>query len=201
MKNKQSDFTILLLAILLLFTGSFMKLSAQESSNLKGKKIALIVANNGYRDEEFEEPRDYFNNHGAEVVVVSSSLKTAQGSMGGEVKPDKLLNNISAGEFDAIVFVGGPGANEYFKSEKALALVKDAHKEKKIIAAICIAPNILNNAGILKGKKATAWSFNDKKTGVIIVNQNVVTDGKIITANGPRAALQFAEAIGKALSN
>jgi len=72
----------------------------------------------------------------------------------------------------------------------------------KIVAAICIAPEILAEAGLLSGKKATAWSGSLEKLrakGAKVENAPVVSSGRIITGNGPGAARAFGRAIAEAL--
>ena len=106
-------------------------------------------------------------------------------------------------EFDALVFVGGPGAYAFIEDESVWQIIRQARNKGKLLAAICIAPAILAKAGVLQGKKATIWSsIMDKKSikilqenGAEYLNKAIVQDGKIITANGPSAAKDFAETI------
>jgi protease I len=75
-------------------------------------------------------------------------------------------------------------------------------EQGKVLAAICIAPVTLANAGVLKGKKATVFpSLQSQLTaqGARVVNQDVVQDGKLLTASGPKAAREFAAALVKML--
>ncbi|MDD5086856.1 MAG: DJ-1/PfpI family protein, partial [Candidatus Nanoarchaeia archaeon] len=77
------------------------------------------------------------------------------------------------------------------------------YESGKITAAICIAPVILANAGVLDGKKATV--FPSGKDDIMVrgadyTGEQVTQDGKVITANGPAAARSFGEAIVKELS-
>ncbi|MEM3519623.1 MAG: DJ-1/PfpI family protein, partial [Candidatus Hadarchaeales archaeon] len=104
---------------------------------------------------------------------------------------------------DAIIFVGGSGSSLYFNDPTALAIAKEAFTKKKVVGAICIAPVILANAGVLKGKNATVWDgeFVEKieRGGAKFVNRPVVVDGNVVTANGPQAAREFGRAIAKLL--
>jgi protease I len=173
--------------------------NAQANTNLKGKKIALIIAPGDFRDEEYEQPKEYFESNGAITTTVSTTTNEVTGSRGMKAKPQLLLKDMQVSNYDGIVFVGGPGARNYYKNNNAMRVIKDAAKKNKVIAAICVAPNILCNAGILDGKKATAWSFEVSGCNVIKSSKSVETDGNIVTANGPGAALDFAKAIGTAL--
>jgi protease I len=80
-------------------------------------------------------------------------------------------------------------------------LAKEFNKDGKVVSAICIAPSILANAGILNGKKAT--SFPSQRNNINAVGTYTGTpvevDGKIITGNGPQAAKDFGKKIAEAL--
>ena len=117
------------------------------------------------------------------------------------VKPDILINDIKVKDYDAIVFIGGMGSGEYFDNPVAHKIAKQALDQEKIIAAICMAPTILANAGLLEGKKATcAQSYNIEIKGAIATGKDIERDGNIITATGPGAAKKFGEEIVSALS-
>jgi protease I len=172
--------------------------------DLKGTKVLMVIAYHDFRDEEYQKPREILENAGAEITVASSSTGPALGKLGMTVNVDTLLEDILVEDYDAFVFVGGPGASEYFNNQTALRIVKQADEAHKIIAAICIAPVILANAGILTGKEATVFSteaYTLREKGVIYTGQEVETDGmgNIITADGPEAAEKFANLIAEAL--
>ncbi len=163
----------------------------------------MVIAPNNFRDEELLEPKMVFENAGADVTIASKGVKKAKGKLGAVVDVDIDIKDAMAGEYNAVVFVGGPGAAIYFDDDIALKLAIDAYKRCRIIAAICIAPSILANAGILKGKRATCFESqqeNLKIKGAIYTGEDVTQDGKIITANGPGAAAEFGEKIMEALS-
>ncbi len=171
---------------------------------ISGKKILMVLAHDRYRDEEYEEPRKVFEEEGAEVMVASSALGEARGKLGGKAPVDILLDEVKVADYEAVVFVGGPGSDEYFHNPQALALVKETFKAGKVIAAICIAPATLANAGILKNKRVTAFPSveSDLKAGGANYTGNPVErDGRIITAAGPEAATEFGETIVAALQD
>jgi len=169
---------------------------------INGKKIVMIIAKNNFRDEELQEPQKIFIKQGAEVTIASSSLKTATGMFGAKAKPDILINNVKVEDYDAIVFVGGSGASEYWNNPTAHKIAKEAVESKKILCAICIAPVTPANAGVLEGKRATVWSSEAGKLrakGANYTGKDVEVDGNIITGNGPEAAKKFGEVIVNAL--
>ncbi|MDN3514037.1 MAG: DJ-1/PfpI family protein [Candidatus Brocadia sp.] len=171
--------------------------------SVKGKKAVMIIASNNFRDEELLKPKEVLEKNGIVVTVASSSLKEATGMLGAKVKPDVLFTNINTGDYDAVIFVGGSGANEYWDNSTAHKIATDAHNSKKIVGAICIAPVTLARAGLLKDKKATTYSStvsDIKSAGANYTGADVERDGNIITASGPTAAQKFGEAIVKALS-
>lgn len=169
------------------------------------KSVLFVIAHEGFQDNEFGIPRDLLKAKGYKIVVASSDTSLATGALGGKVAPDisidEALNRID--EFDAVVFIGGGGAAEYFKNPVAHQIARDA---KNVIAGICIAPVILANAGVLDGKKATVWDDGKgtqkkliESKGAVFVSQPVVVDGKLVTANGPSAAKDFGERIAELL--
>lgn len=170
--------------------------------DLKGKKILMVVAPNNFRDEELKEPQAIFSRSGAEVTIASKGVKRATGMFGAAVDVDIELAEVSADVYSAVVFVGGSGSDVYFNDPQAHALAVNAFEAGKIVAAICIAPSTLANAGLLKGKKATAFSSakdNLVQKGAIFTGAAVERDGKIITGNGPDAADAFGNAVASAI--
>ncbi|MEM5766293.1 MAG: DJ-1/PfpI family protein [Candidatus Aenigmatarchaeota archaeon] len=172
-------------------------------SNLEGKRVLMIIAPNNFRDEELLKPKEILEKARAEVKVASKGVKEARGMMGSIVSVDLDISEAEVQNYDAIIFVGGTGAEIYFNDSTALGIVRKAYEQGKVIGAICIAPSILANAGILEGKKATSWpseTSNLEANGVRYTGESVTVDGKIITAKGPEAASQFGKAIAEALS-
>jgi protease I len=138
---------------------------------------------------------------GNKITVVNSTGQPSKSKFGKIVNVDKSIYDIDTKEIDAIVFVGGSGAAEYFNNKQALMLAREFSKSGKVVAAICIAPSILVNAGILNGKKATSFpSERDNINAVGTYTGNAVeVDGKIITGNGPQAAKEFGKKIAESL--
>jgi protease I len=162
----------------------------------------MVIASQQFRDEEYQKPRALLEAAGASVTVASSSLKEAVGMLGLRVKPDLLLKDTRMGEFNAVVFVGGMGATEYWENPTAHALARSAYEAGKPTSAICLAPMTLANAGLLKEKRATIWkdAAGDFKTkGVVYTGRPVEQDGLLITGSGPEAAEAFGKALVEAL--
>jgi protease I len=169
---------------------------------LQGKKVLMVVAANDFRDEEFFEPFNVLRRGGATITVASSIKGQAIGALGGKIATDRLVAECKAADYDAVVFVGGPGSSEFFKDPGAQALARDAAAGSKVLAAICIAPVTLANAGVLKDKQCTCFPSVQSQLaarGAKLVGQDVVRDGKLLTATGPAAAPAFAETLAKML--
>ncbi|MEW6095421.1 MAG: DJ-1/PfpI family protein [bacterium] len=166
--------------------------------DLKGKKILMIIASSNFRDEEYLVPHKILEAQNLVIVTASSSLEISRGMLGAKVKPDILLSKVTVEDYEAIIFVGGSGSSEYWNDNTAHNIAQKAVAQNKILAAICIAPVTLANAGVLKGKRATVFSSETGKLrekGVNYTGADVETDGNIITANGPLSAEKFAQAI------
>jgi len=170
---------------------------------MAGKKVLMIIAPQNFRDEEYFDTKQALISK-ADVVTASITTEQARGMLGGTVTPDITLDDVKVEEYDAVVFVGGTGAKVYFDNTKAQSIAREAFNKGKIVAAICIAPTILANAGILEGKNATVWNDPDlisrlKEKGGNFIKQSVVRDGNVITCEGPHAAKAFGQEIAKAL--
>lgn len=165
-------------------------------------KAVLVIAPKNFRDEELFDTKAELDRAGIETKIAGKTKEEATGMLGGKATPELTLEEINAEAFDAIVFVGGSGASIYFDDANALNLAKAFAEKGKVVAAICIAPSTLANAGLLEGKNATSFSSersNLENKGAKFSDKKVVVDGKIITARGPEAAKEFGQAIAKAL--
>jgi len=171
------------------------------------KKILMVIAERGFRDEELFAPQKEFVKNGFKVVVASTSVGEAIGKLGAKVRPDTELSKVNFLDYDAIVVVGGPGSSEYLWNNRILYRgLADMLAKGRIVSAICASPVVLAKAGIIKDKKATVFPGDEeitelKKAGAVYIDRDVVVDGRIITGNGPDAAPEFAQEIIKLLKN
>jgi protease I len=157
-----------------------------------GKKV-LILATHGFEQAELEVPRDRLRAAGATVDVVSPEKGEIKGwnvkDWGHPVKVDKALDEVKADDYDAIVLPGGQINPDLLRvNDKALKLIKDFYNQKKVVAAVCHAPWLLIETGIIKGRKAT--SYKSIKTDVINAggqweDAKVVADQGVITSRNP----------------
>jgi len=169
--------------------------------DLGNTKIVMVVAQEGFRDEELFVPEDIFSAAGAMVVIASNSTEMAHGMLGGDVEPDLAIFRIKPDHLDALVIVGGEGSKRHLWSDPTLLeKVKDAYDRGKIVAAICLSGVVLAQAGVLKGRRATVYPERVavaelRRHGATYEDTGVVVDGNVVTAQGPGQAREFAEAI------
>jgi protease I len=169
---------------------------------LTGRRILFILPPRRFRDEEYEKPRALFDAWGAHVTVASTSRAPAKGMLGAVVTPDASLEDVKAADFDAIVLVGGVGSNAFWHNEVVHRLVHESHQAGQVVSAICLAPVTLANAGILKGKRATAYPSAESYLqwkGATYTGTSVEVAGNIVTAKGPEAAEEFARTVASLL--
>ena len=169
--------------------------------NLGNLKIQLVAAEKDFRDEELFVAEDVFSDAGAFVPTASGTKKTIHGMLGGTTEPDLLIKDINVDNLDAIVIVGGIGSREYlWNDDTLLKMVKEANDKGKIIGAICLSGAIPARAGIMRGRRGTVYPTPEaldelKKNGEFYVDQGVVVDGNVITAQGPQNSREFADTI------
>ena len=193
--------------VFLLVTGALVHwctFSAEaDMGKLTGKRAVMIIAQEGFRDEELSEPKAVLQKAGVRVDVASTTTKQAKGKLGAIVIPDKLVSDINTADYDAIVFIGGPGCRQYWYDKTAHKIAKEAVASGKITAAICSAGVTLANAGVLMGKKATVFPGDRQALidmGADYTGKAVEVDGNIVTADGPESATAFGEKIVEKLS-
>jgi 4-methyl-5(b-hydroxyethyl)-thiazole monophosphate biosynthesis len=104
-------------------------------------------------------------------------------------------------DYDMVVLPGGmPGATHLKDDARIIELLKKMAAAGKYTAAICAAPMVLAEAGLLDGKQATSYpGFLDALFGVTVSTAAVVQDGKVLTSRGPGTAMDFALALVEAL--
>jgi len=170
--------------------------------NLTGKRIAILAENN-YQELELWYPLLRLREEGAEVKVIGTgSAQTYTSKHGYPVTVDAAADEVNAADFDAIVVPGGYAPDLLRRYDSVLKLVREAHQQGKVVAAICHAGWVLVSAGILKGRKVTcvnAIKDDIINAGATYLDQEVVQDGNIITSRVPDDLPAFCRTIIAAL--
>ena len=158
-------------------------------------KRVLVPLAPGFEEIEATTIIDVLRRAGAEVVIAGTQAGIIKGAHGLQVTPDRELSGIRQDSFDMIVLPGGgDGVENLRKDPRVVPLLKEFMTQGKPVAAICAAPSILSEAGLLRGRKATSYpSYKEAvAAGSIYSEERVVTDGKLVTSRGPGTAMEFA---------
>jgi len=140
----------------------------------------------------------------AEVEVVLAGLHDGPVVSARKVKviPDRNIDSVRADDYDMIVLPGGqPGSDNLNADERVRRLVKEFSQKGKMVGAICAAPYVLADAGIIEGKKVTSYpTYRERLGNVVYQEEIVVEDGNVLTSRGPGTALCFGLAIVRRLA-
>ncbi len=134
----------------------------------------------------------------AEIEVVTAGLddQPVVASRKTKIVPDTTLDRALEQDFDMVVLPGGmPGAQHLDDDSRIHELLKKMADSGKFVGAICAAPKVLANAGLLNGRRATSYPGFIDKLGLEDVKSTgnaVERDGKIITSRGAGTAMDFA---------
>jgi deglycase len=172
-----------------------------------GETHILIMATNRFEESELFGPREILLDKGARVTLASLSLDeimaTVHDEPGRKIKPDVLIKDTTAADYDALLLPGGVGNPDKLRvHEDAIALIREFANTDKPVAAICHAPWLLVEADLLRGKQATSWPSirtDLKNAGANLVDEPAVTDGNIITSRKPDDVPAFTEALIEAI--
>ncbi len=151
---------------------------------------AAIIIPDGFEEIETIAPLDILRRGGIKVSLIGYKSINVKGVHNISVQADDIFINILSQEYDCIILPGGPGCYNIRKDDTLHRLLKKHFDQKKLICAICAAPLILHDAGILMHKKYTAHPCTRDELSDIIA-QPVVTDNHLITGASPEASLIF----------
>ena len=164
----------------------------------------LVPLAQGCEELEAVTVIDLLRRAGIEVVTAGLDEQPVRASRGVILVPDATLDEALQKDYDMVVLPGGlPGADYLKKDARIIRLLVQMQEAGKYTAAICAAPGVLAEAGLLKGKRATSYPGSldaDSVPGLEYVEQPVVTDGKVITSRGPGTAMDFALELIETLS-
>ena len=180
---------------LILSYNDYSRANAEKKEKVKyggsNLKVYIFLAD-GFEEIEGLTVVDVLRRAGAEVEMVSvMDRKEITGAHGIKVEADRMIEE--AGEADLYVLPGGMPGTLHLKEHAGLCrLLNQAEKKEKHIAAICAAPSVLGELGMLKGKRACCYpSFEEKLNCLEVSYEPVVTDGRITTSRGMGTAVRF----------
>ncbi len=156
------------------------------------QKRVLCVLGDGFEEIETITPIDLLRRAGAEVVIASANGSfQVEGRSGIRMQADEVLGKQSAFEFDMLLLPGGPGVAMLRTDGRAARLAKEFFDHGKFVAAICAAPLILHDAGLLEDTKHTCHSSATQELFDASIAERVVEDGRVITSRGAGTSLDF----------
>lgn len=167
------------------------------------KKAAVLLAE-GFEEIEALTAVDLLRRARIYVDTISiSDDYMVSGAHGINVQTEDLFDEVDFDEFDMIVLPGGmPGTTNLEAHAGVRKVVQEFCENEKYVGAICAAPSILGNMGLLKGKRAICYpTFEDKLDGAVLVKAPVVQDGNIITSRGMGTAIDFGLKLVEVLSD
>ncbi len=154
-------------------------------------KVLAILAE-GFEEIEAITPIDLLRRAGVEVTLAAlEDGKHVTGKVGITLHADANLCDLNSEEYDCVFLPGGPGVKHLRASERVIEIVRRQHANKKLLAAICAAPTVLHDAGVLNEKRYTAHFSVANELPTILSDEKVVLDGNVLTSRGAGTALEF----------
>ena len=158
----------------------------------------FLIAADGFEEVEGLTVVDLLRRAGFVCDIVSlSDGETVTGSHGIRIGTDRRFSDILPDDYDAVILPGGFRGTEALKADgRVLSLLQQMHAAGKLTAAVCAAPTVLAEAGILKGLRATCYpGMEEKLNGALPCTDSVVRDGTVITSRGVGTSIAFALAV------
>ncbi|MGH7995745.1 MAG: DJ-1 family glyoxalase III [Opitutaceae bacterium] len=152
----------------------------------------LVPLAESFEETELVSPVDLLRRAGAAVTVAAlSDERRVTGRSGIPIEADASLAAVIGRDFDCVLLPGGPGVKRLRADARIVALVRRQHAAGRWIAAICAAPAVLHDAGLLAGRRFTAhFSIADEVPGILSA-ERTVADGRLLTARGAGVSVDF----------
>lgn len=166
------------------------------------KRLIIVLPAQNFNDQEYQDTKEVLSESGAIVKIASSTTEEAVGISSVRVPIDISFENIISEEFDGLIFISGPGVNEYFNDSRVLELIREFHQKGKLVAAISRAVEILARSGILASHQVTI-SPDDTQAlisrHISYTGEEITVDGNVITAANFAYGNRFGKEIVKYL--
>ena len=157
-------------------------------------KRVLCLLVNGFEEIEAVTPIDLLRRADVEVITATLGEKWVSGRSGIRIEADAFLNDLTVEDFNLLLLPGGPGVQEMRRDPRSAELAQRFHENGLTIAAICAAPLVLHDAGLLAGRKFTAHASTLAELPTAD-GARLVVDGNLITSRGAGTALEFGLAL------
>jgi len=156
---------------------------------------ALVLLAEGFEEIEATAIIDVLRRADVKVTTAALGANPVRGSHGIALVADRPLDGVESEAFDAVVLPGGmPGAKNLKEDPRVVGLVAKAARDGKVVAALCAGPIALAAAGVLAGRRATAYPGYELE-GALFSEERVVVDDNVITSRGPGTAIEFSLAL------
>jgi len=162
-------------------------------------KRVLCLLVDGFEETEAVTPVNLMRRGGIEVVMASLHGGVVESRGGMRLEPDEDFDDVQPQSFDLLFLPGGPGVMDLLDDGRATSLAREFHAAGKPVAAICAAPLILHDAGLLKKHRYTAH-FSVQGELPDVVDERVVEDGLVLTSRGAGTAVDFGLALVRRLA-
>jgi protease I len=163
------------------------------AGELNGKRIAFLMSNEGVEQVEYDEPRKAVEEAGAEVDVIATEAGEIQGvnhlDKGDTWEADKATKDAKADDYDGVVMPGGVANPDNLRTdEDAVRFLREFFAAGKPVGAICHAPWMLVEAGVVDGREVTSFpslQTDIRNAGGHWVDEEVVVDSGLVTSRKP----------------
>ena len=162
------------------------------TSTLAGKRVAIIAADM-VEEVELVEPRRALEDAGAETHLISMKPGEIQGfdhfDKASTHKVDRAIDEADVGDYDSLLIPGGVGNPDQMRTDmRMVRFTRDFFEQGKPVAAICHAPWMLVEAGVVVGRRITSWPSlrtDITNAGAEWVDEEVVVDEGLVTSRNP----------------
>lgn len=163
-------------------------------------KAVLVPVPDGFEEIETFTPVDILRRAGAKVVTAALGNEVlVTGRSGITLQADKRFDDCNASDFDMLLIPGGPGVNELRAEQRLGTIVRYFAAASRLMGAICAAPLVLHDSGVLIRRRYTAHFCTQSELPDALYDEPVVRDGNIITARGAGVAVAFSIELIRAL--
>lgn len=173
--------------------------------NLQSKNILIVIPRSQFNEPELFDTLEVLKSSGARILVLSKSGQEAVGMSKTRFTPDGVLVDWDkqegyAGKYHAVLVMGGKGAPKSLWGDPILPqILTDHFRAERVIGAIGLGVAVLARASLLSyeaaGPEDETFLSELKQAGLTRAHSSVVQDGKVVTASGPEAAVEFAQTV------